>query len=102
MNLSQLGVIGEVLDSQLADFRARRLAAEHDYDRRCAQFGDVVVPNNVIEIKRIECSDQTVLQPPFLQSASESMPGESTDRPDVPTRSDESYRGTLWLRRASD
>jgi hypothetical protein len=103
MSVPQFDVINAVMDSQLAEFRARRSAAERDYEQRCAQFGDVVVSTEVEEFGRAP-----VEQGAFLRSASESMPGDTatpagTATPAQPTgdsRAD--YRETAWLRRASD
>ncbi|MFE4501426.1 hypothetical protein ACFRFQ_16330 [Rhodococcus sp. NPDC056743] len=103
MSVSQFDAINAVMDSQLAEFRERRSAAERDDEQRCAQFGDVVVSTGAEKF-----GHAPVEQGAFLRSASESMPGDTatpagTAMPGHPTGDlMADYRETAWLRRASD
>ncbi|NRI69485.1 hypothetical protein FEZ60_28580 [Rhodococcus sp. MS16] len=107
MSLSQFDAINAAMDSQLAEFRMRRSAAERDYQQRCAQFGEL--STGVKEFGRLPFE-----QGAFLRSASASMPGDTampgdmampgdTAKSGQPVRdSSVDYRETAWLRRASD
>ncbi|KJF20335.1 hypothetical protein C7T36_03670 [Rhodococcus sp. AD45-ID] len=101
MSLSQFVAINAAMDSQLAEFRMRRSAAERDHQQRCAQFGEL--STGVKEFGRLPFE-----QGAFLRSASASMPGDTAMPGDAaksgqPVRdSSADYRETAWLRRASD
>ena len=95
MSLSQFDAVNAAMDSQLAEFRMRRSAAERDHQQRCAQFGEL--STGVKEFGRLPFE-----QGAFLRSASASMPGDTAKSGQPVRDSSADYRETAWLRRASD
>lgn len=102
MSGAQFDAISRVMDSQLAEFRARRAVAERSYEKQRREFGEVVRSRVVHESDDPTLSVAEPDQSRFLRSASEPLPGDRSSGILNPAGSSVDYRGSAWLRRASD